>query len=196
MKQGKPFAVGLLLILLMTGAYFLYHHLTAMEENNPMENPSVNSSENESGTHSEPPKTPARDFTVYDIEGKAHKLSDFQGKPVIMNFWASWCDYCKMEMPYFEKMYQKYGNQIHFLMIHMTDKAQETEEKGIAHVRENGYTFPVYFDLQQQVAQTYPVRGLPMTYFVDADGNLAGSHNGVISEKQLQTSADMLLKEP
>ena len=80
----------------------------------------------------EPPATEpayelAPDFVVYDAEGNEVKLSDFIGKKVILNFWASWCPPCMAELIYFEKKYQEYGDQIQFLMVNLT--SNDTKEE-------------------------------------------------------------------
>ena len=66
----------------------------------------------------------APDFTVEDTDGNKYKLSDFRGKPVIVNFWASWCGPCKMEMPDFEELYKQYGEEINFLMVNMKNSSR------------------------------------------------------------------------
>ncbi len=110
------------------------------------------------------------DFTVYDREGNEVQLSDFRGKPIILNFWASWCGPCKSEMPDFEELYQEYGEDIHFLMINMTDGYQETVESAGQFLEKSQYTFPVYFDLDYEAAVAYGVTSLPTTFFIDAEG--------------------------
>ena len=86
----------------------------------------------------------APDFTVYDREGNAVNFSDFAGKPVVINFWATWCGYCVKEMPSFEKAYQEFGDEVVFMMINVTDGFQETKEAAAEFIEEKGYTFPVY----------------------------------------------------
>ena len=94
--------------------------------------------------------TPAPDFTVLDYDGKEVKLSAFKGKPVVLNFWASWCGPCKSEMPDFNEIYQEYKDQICFMMVNLTDGTQETMEKAKAYVDGQGYSFPVYFDTKSE----------------------------------------------
>ena len=66
------------------------------------------------------PQDVAPDFTVTDADGNAVKLSDFRGKGVVLNFWASWCGPCKSEMPHFQTAYEQYGDEVHFLMVNMS----------------------------------------------------------------------------
>ena len=88
----------------------------------------------------------APDFTVYDAEGREVRLSDYFGKPIVLNFWASWCGPCKMEMPDFQEKYLELEGEVHFLMVNMTDGARETVETATAFLAESGFTFPVLFD--------------------------------------------------
>lgn len=137
----------------------------------------------------------APDMTVYDMDGNPYKLSDFRGKPVILNFWATWCGYCKMEMPDFDAKYQEYGDEIHFLMINVTDGIQETVEKASQYVSEEGYTFPVYYDTDQSAAANYNLSGLPATYLLDAEGGIVAWQQGMLTAETLQKGIDMLLAE-
>ena len=137
----------------------------------------------------------APDFTFYDMEGNPHKLSDFRGKPVLLNFWASWCGPCKMEMPDIEKAWQEYGDDIHFLLVDLTDGSQETVEKASAYVAQEGYTFPVYFDTAMEGTYAYSVTGIPVTYFIDAEGNFVAYYQSAMTAEILQQGIDMLLTE-
>ena len=134
----------------------------------------------------------APDFTVYDIDGNEVKLSDFIGKPTVVNFWASWCGPCQMEMPDFEEKYLELGGEINFLMVNMTDGARETVEIASDFIAEKGYTFPVFYDTASSAAMTYGVYSLPTTYFIDADGNAIAQATGAIDGETLQRGIDMI----
>ncbi len=136
----------------------------------------------------------APDFTVYDLEGNAHALSDFRGKPVIVNFWASWCGPCKSEMPDFEEKFLEYGEEIHFLMVNLTDGSQETVDSAYSFVAGQGYTFPVYYDTALSGAVAYAVSAVPATYFIDENGALVAYGKGAMDAATLQKGIDMLLK--
>lgn len=137
----------------------------------------------------------APDFTVYDLEGNPHKLSDFRGKPVLLNFWASWCGPCQMEMPDFQKYFESHGDKVHFVIVNLTDGQQETVESASAFLAEKGYTFPVYYDTDIDAAAKYGVNAVPVSYFIDADGYFAAWAQGALTAEMLQQGMDLLLGE-
>ena len=141
----------------------------------------------------QPAENAAPDFTFYDLEGNAHTLSEYAGKPVILNFWASWCGPCKSEMPDIEGAYKTYGADIHFIMVNLTDGVSETVETASGYISGQGYTFPVYYDLDLAGAEAYKVTGIPVTYFIDANGNIVAYATGMMSASRLQNGIDMIL---
>lgn len=134
----------------------------------------------------------APDFTVVDAEGNEVKLSDFIGKPIILNFWASWCGPCKSEMPELEAAYQTWNEEIQFLMVNLTDGSYETMESAQEFLAGTEYTFPVYFDTFYDAATTYGVSSIPATYFIDADGAVAARFVGAIDAESLETGISMI----
>ena len=191
-KILKVVLLVLVFIAVLLGAKRLYDTLGSRVQMDTLATQATQPAE-ENGT--EPAKQTAPDFTVYDVEGNPHKLSDFRGKPVILNFWASWCGPCKMEMPDFDEKHQAYGDQIHFLMVDVTDGQQETVEKASAFIAERGFTFPVYYDTELQAASAYNTSGLPVTYFLDAEGCFVAWQQGMLTADTLQKGIDILLAE-
>jgi len=137
----------------------------------------------------------APDFTMYDIDGNAVKLSDFRGKPVILNFWASWCGPCKAEMPDFEEAYRTYGQEVQFLIVNLTDGNSETVETASSFIADQGYTFPVYYDVAIEGAMAYRVYAIPVTYFLDAEGAVRAFNEGMISADVLESNITALLAQ-
>ena len=137
----------------------------------------------------------APDFTLYDIDGNTCKLSDFRGKPVILNFWASWCGPCKAEMPDFEEAYKTYGEDIQFLIVNLTDGSSETVETASAYIAQQGYTFPVYYDVAMEGAVGYGIYAIPVTYFIDAEGSVRAFNEGMISADVLESNIAALLSK-
>ena len=144
---------------------------------------------------SEPAHIPMPDFTVYDREGNEVHLSDFAGKPVIINCWASWCDPCKIEMPGFEEAWSEYGDDIHFVMLNMTTSFGESYMSAASYIGRQGYKFPVYYDKDGSVEQIYGVHSYPITLFLDAHGCGVTYAIGAIDRETLQIGIDILLPE-
>lgn len=129
--------------------------------------------------------TPAKDFTVYDINNKPVKLSELRDKPIVINFWATWCGYCLEEMPYFNSAYIKEMDNVHFMMINATDGIRETVDIANNFIQKKNYKFDVYFDLDLSTVNSYEIYGYPVTIFIDKQGNIVKTHKGMISEETL-----------
>ena len=139
------------------------------------------------------PQDLAPDFTVTDAEGNAVKLSDFRGKGVVLNFWASWCGPCKMEMPHFQAAYEQYGEDVHFLMVNMSTAFGDSRADAAAVLEEGGYTFPVYYDDLSECAYAYGINAIPVTAFIDADGNLVSMKTGAMNAADLDRRIQTIL---
>ena len=190
MKKKITLAGGILaLILLLSGASILYNRMS--EANLPVENTKPAETQASQEDETEPMMAP--DFIVLDREGEEVSLSDFIGTPVILNFWARWCGPCKSEMPEFEAAYQKYREEIQFMMVNLTDGSRETVETAAEYIAGEGYTFPVFFDTESDAAITYGATSIPVTYFVDAEGHLVAYGSGALSGEILQSGMEMIL---
>ena len=138
-------------------------------------------------------RTPAPDITVYDADNNPVLLSSMQGKPVVLNFWASWCPPCKSEMPHFDTVNAELGQSIHFMMVDLTDGARETVDIGKAYIEEQGFSFPVYFDIDNEAGYVYGIRSIPTTLFIDKDGYIVAGVQGAIDEATLRQGIEMIL---
>lgn len=134
----------------------------------------------------------APDFTVYDQAGNSYRLSDFQGMPVVLNFWASWCGPCKNEMPAFQKAFEIYGQDVHFLIVNLTDGQIETVETAYSYIDGCGYTFPVYCDTSGEAAYQYGIYSIPATYFLHADGTVEGYIPGATDLETLEMAIGLI----
>ena len=184
-KILKMVLLVLIFVALLLGAKRLYDTLGAQVQTESL----VTQASDEDAR---PVRQAAPDFTVYDGEGNAHKLSDYQGKPVVLNFWASWCGPCKMEMPDFHEKYLELDGDVTFLMVNMTDGSRETVDIASAFIAEQGYTFPVFYDTASSAAITYSVYSLPTTFFIDTQGNAVAQATGAIDAATLQKGIDMI----
>ena len=127
----------------------------------------------------------APDFTMLDMNGETVSLSSFFGEPIVVNFWATWCPPCASELPHFDKAAAEYEGKVRFLMVNLTDGRRDTVESAKAYVEERGYTFPLYFDTESSGAIAYAVYSIPLTVFIDADGNIQASRVGAMNEEML-----------
>lgn len=146
-----------------------------------------------SSNKSEENKTPAIDFELKDQYGKTHKLSDYKGKVVFLNFWATWCPPCKMEMPDIQKLYEKYEKQgekseVVVLSVAAPNTQDEKNIDGIkAFLEENGYTYPVLMDDGGYTFGAYRISSLPTTFMIDKEGNVFGYVQGGLTQEAMES---------
>ena len=179
---------GLFIVVFIGLAVFLYNNLSKQIE------PEIKEQTGE--------KPMTVNFQMTDSNGETVNFDDFKGKPIVLNFWASWCPPCKIEMPYFEAMNEKYGEDVQFIMLNATDGQRETEETAKKYIEESGYKFPVFYDFVtdednqkefQLAAYTYGIRAMPTTFFIDTEGYVQAAYQGAISEKILETEIQKIV---
>jgi len=138
----------------------------------------------------------APDFAMTDWDGNTLRLSDIiaGGRPVALNFWASWCPSCRREKPAFEAVYRDMGDQVKFVMLGLADGMRETVETGQRYITDGGFTLPVYFDTLREGAAAYGIRFIPATVFIDASGYIAAEAQGALDEQSLRRAIGLLLQ--
>lgn len=169
-KKLKTLIGFVILVVLLGGASIAYSFLS------PLIKPTDTDSE----------KTLAQDFTVLDKDGNSVKLSSLFGKPMVLNFWASWCPPCKAEMPHFNEIYKELKDDVTFVMVDMIDGQRETMDIGKEFIKEKGYVFPVYYDTTQEAAIKYEISSIPTTMIIDKDGYIVDSFQGMVDEFTLR----------
>lgn len=179
------------LVVFIAGAAFLYNYLSEQYGGGNLVNDSQ-TGQQDAGASNGTQQAP--DFTVIDADGNEVRLSDYKGKPVVLNFWATWCYYCKEEMPDFQEAFEKYPD-VQFLMVNATDGIQETEQDARAYIAEQGFRFPVYFDTRGEAVTAYYVTGLPATYFIDKEGNLAAHGAGMLDLESIEKGISIITSE-
>lgn len=135
-------------------------------------------------------REPAPDFSLELFDGSTFRLSDHKGKPILINFFASWCAPCKEEIPALEIIGQEYGSKgVVFLAIAVND----SEEKARIFLDELGLSFPAGIDKTNGVQEAFGLYGLPTSYFIDKDGITNYIHAGIVTEELLRYELDKLL---
>ncbi len=127
--------------------------------------------------------TEAADFKLEDLGGREVHLEGLRGNVVLLNFWASWCGPCRLEMPVIEKLHREYKDR-HLKVFGVNDEDIETIQE---YVEERGYTFPTLVDAQQKVMTLYRVRGIPTMVVIDRDGKISHYRLGLSHESELRS---------
>lgn len=136
----------------------------------------------------------APDFTLDSLSGESITLAELRGRPVLINLWASWCLPCRAEMPAIQRVYDQYRNQ-GFIVLAVNMTLQDSRQGAQAFVNEFGFTFSILLDVDGQVASLYRLRGLPSSYFVDANGIIRDVViGGPMDEALLASRVEQLLE--
>jgi cytochrome c biogenesis protein CcmG/thiol:disulfide interchange protein DsbE len=132
----------------------------------------------------------APDFSLQTLNGQTVHLSDFRGKPVIVNFWTTWCPPCKKEMPDMEKFYKTYHSEVELLAVHLT--SQDTRENAKSFVNEYQLSFPVVLDEKKNALKLYHIQTIPTSYIIDQDGVIRKKIVGPMTYKQMEEATAAL----
>jgi len=128
----------------------------------------------------------AADFTLTSLEGKPVQLSDYRGKNVLINFWATWCPPCKAEMPHVEKFFQEAQQQgVAVIGVNLTN-TESSADRVNRFVQQQQLTFPIVLDSSGQVGDLYRVRAYPTSIVIDSSGTIRGKFQGAVSYDRLR----------
>jgi peroxiredoxin len=135
----------------------------------------------------------AEDFRLTDLEGKSQSLSQYRGKIVLVNFWATWCEPCKREMPAMQRIYDKLRDK-GFVVLAINEL--EDDAKVREHIKQYGYTFPVLMDHDNKVANQFGVFGLPVSVFIDQEGRVQEYiKGGLLNEQNIDETVTRIQKQ-
>lgn len=124
----------------------------------------------------------APDFSLVTVDGKQVSLSQFRGKTVLVNFWATWCAPCRLEMPAIQSEFEQHSPDLVILAVNFSESAEAVRD----FQNELGFTFDPLLDTDGSIQELYQVRGYPSTYLVDPDGIIQVVHIGLMTEGQLE----------
>lgn len=149
---------------------------------------------NEEISAEEDTKIPAIDFTLVDQYGNTHTINQYKGKVIFLNFWATWCPPCRMEMPDIEAIYEEYeknSGDIIILGVAAPNLGKEGSEEDIKKfLKDNGYTYPVVFDQTGDILGQYSIQAFPTTFVIDKDGNLVSYVPGAVDKEFMKMLID------
>ena len=173
------------IILIISGLIMIYNGLD--KRNTTIENEATNKVEQSQ----EDGKIKALDFTLYDQYGNTHTLSEYKGKTVFLNIWATWCPPCKQEMPYIEELYKEYNlNKEDVVILGLASPyfGKEGSKEDIKEfLNSNKYTFPVVFDENADLIYSYGIQAFPTTFVIDKEGYIAQYVPGGMTKEIMKT---------
>lgn len=144
----------------------------------------------------------APDFTLTDQYGNTHTLSEYRGKTIFLNFWATWCGPCKMEMPDIQKLYEEYGENSEDLIVlgvanpkmdEYPQNADVSQEEIGEFLTSNGYTYPVVMDTTGEIFASYGIASFPTTFMITEEGKVFGYASGTLSEDMIRSIVEQTM---
>lgn len=184
MKTKKLIILIVVIILVFIVAGTIYNQLG----NKVQPDSKIANEDKESAKDDKKEKAP--DFKVTGQDGNKVSLHDFVGKPIVINFWSSKCPPCRKEMPEFNEVYKKYKDKVNFMMVDAIGFLGETKDTGTTFVKDNKFSFPIFYDEDLSAQRTYGLTAFPTTYIVDKSGYLSKGQSGMLSEETLAKALD------
>jgi peroxiredoxin len=132
----------------------------------------------------------APDFSLEDVSGRTVKLSDLRGKPVFVNFWASWCWPCREELPDIQRLFEAKQGAVNIITVNLTSTEVSADEVR-RFVKDSGFTMPVLLDTGGEVGEEYQIRSLPLSLYLDDKGIIRKKINGVMTAEMLENFVDV-----
>lgn len=183
-------------VVFLSISYFGYSYLDSKYSEKSIENKTEISRNKNFKSSIKQEKSMAKDFVVYDENLNKVKLSDYIGRPVVVNFWASWCPPCKAEMPLFNGLSNQYkGEELTVLMVDLPDGDRETMDKAKQFIKDNNYNMKILFDNDGNAATNYNISSIPRTLFIDKHGYIVEDHLGQITKDELENQINSLLSD-
>lgn len=128
-------------------------------------------------------------FKIYTFDGRQLALADLKGKPVVVNFFASWCGPCQLEAPALREAWNEFGGKVEFVAVAIED----SEEGARAFLKEFNIKFPAGLDSSGEIARDYNIYGIPRTYIIDKTGAVLYEHSGAIMKEDLDAAIRLVL---
>ncbi|MBR3224662.1 MAG: TlpA family protein disulfide reductase [Atopobiaceae bacterium] len=199
-KRGAIIAaVALVLVLVGAGAAYvvLSGQRSSASSSSVSSSVSASTVASSSSANKAAPQLGDYDATVYTADGEAKKLSEIaNGKPLVINFWATWCPYCVQEFPDYKTLLSEYGDSVSFAFVDAPGSKGETVQKAQDWLAQNGFEeFPAYYDNDLEASSNFGARSLPTTVVVAANGEIQGASAGAIDLQRMRNALYTLTHE-
>jgi len=189
MKKYKKLLLWVIVIGVVLFAAFTFYN-----QNKPPRTGQQPQGSTDTGSQIGSKKQAAPDIVLKDLSGQTVKLSDYKGKVVILNFWASWCPPCKSEMPDLDKTAKELaaGKDAVLLAVNLTDGVRETENKANKYITDNHFSMSVLLDTEGKAADAYGISNIPTTFIINKQGEIYDYIVGPTTEKALMDYVNKL----
>ncbi len=189
MKNKIIIYISLAVILIICFIiYFKYSNSNEMYSNNKYNNAAIentddsNNIDTSTNNITNSSASEIMDFSLKDINGNNINISDYKGKKVFVNFWATWCPPCNQEIPYINQISKENQDEIKVITVNLGEE-KDTVQK---YIKQKGYDMTVLLDSNGDVADTYMIYSIPTSYLLDTNGNIVDKHTGTMSMEELK----------